>query len=858
MPKPPFLQSTKSYLETSWYEGYYSGGERGRRREPREPVSSSSSPDDSSSGSCSQLLWIGQAVLAGISAGISYHVLQEARQRRSNHDGDSRLALVCADQLMLIPSKLHHWWDRTQQFFTRVPSSFWISAPAYVTLWFTGCYQCYGFTITSLFCGGNLYYWNYKKGKEKTPSGGEDSAQKKQSKNETGEEPKDVSKSSRNATTLKEEWQNLVTPKDAPDNAQSTHHSDVTDTTGKASSGKKAGQHHPNQYLELLVHNVSHSDLVLSLKETDTKDSTDASEIFIRPRFSCFDKYSRLVVDRIQSKDDNVIFFPRYQRSMEDPRYAIQPFPSDWDPPTSPTGFRLANPVSVDRDTLQQDVRIRGTDQAHLASAMQNPQYQPQISHVYFPLLAALLPIWERQIVDTRYSQPVKRVLILVTGVGTPRNWTHSMTGNSTQACADLMEAFLARIDPTLTVVKIHSETNIFRYDENLLFVERELMPTIHAYRDAHATGSSYPDELASWEKNNLVEATFKDVNSFDTDWRSSMNVILSFADGSPARTHAIQASLRPYRPMYFHFWQLKTFWHESKVVDDDIEVHSFETMNALPAVDVERVTDERIQAVIREMRSFYTEIALTLSNNSNDIRKFWLRKTHKPVIAVLLVQSPDMKEPQLFRGTNMEVSMPTGSLCAERNAIGSALATNPNLKRQDLKLIAVLAVPPVEPTETVNSKDADAVGMKRTTSYSSMVVDGDSSTEQGGRKGRSRNASLGSEYEQYTTNTEEWILPVPEEHLDMSAISGGDEQYEVTTGEPLRRISLFSKTTTPSERKSKRTVVVHSSKDINPLKPCGACNEWLKKISESNPYFKIVTFTDANCNGIYISPCQE
>jgi len=45
---------------------------------------------------------------------------------------------------------------------------------------------------------------------------------------------------------------------------------------------------------------------------------------------------------------------------------------------------------------------------------------------------------------------------------------------------------------------------------------------------------------------------------------------------------------------------------------------------------------------------------------------------------------------------------------------------------------------------------------------------------------------------------------------------------------------------------------------DINPLKPCGACNEWLKKIAESNPYFKVITFTDTDCNGVYVTPCQE
>jgi hypothetical protein len=56
-----------------------------------------------------------------------------------------------------------------------------------------------------------------------------------------------------------------------------------------------------------------------------------------------------------------------------------------------------------------------------------------------------------------------------------------------------------------------------------------------------------------------------------------------------------------------------------------------------------------------------------------------------------------------------------------------------------------------------------------------------------------------------------------------------------------------------------KRTVVVHNpSTDMNPLAPCGACNEWLKKIAESNPYFRIVTFTDAECNGVYCTNCQE
>jgi hypothetical protein len=40
-----------------------------------------------------------------------------------------------------------------------------------------------------------------------------------------------------------------------------------------------------------------------------------------------------------------------------------------------------------------------------------------------------------------------------------------------------------------------------------------------------------------------------------------------------------------------------------------------------------------------------------------------------------------------------MEVSMPTGSLCAERNVIGTALANDPGLKREDLLMVAVLSL---------------------------------------------------------------------------------------------------------------------------------------------------------------------
>jgi len=56
-----------------------------------------------------------------------------------------------------------------------------------------------------------------------------------------------------------------------------------------------------------------------------------------------------------------------------------------------------------------------------------------------------------------------------------------------------------------------------------------------------------------------------------------------------------------------------------------------------------------------------------------------------------------------------MEVSMPTGSLCAERNVIGTALSADITLRRHDIKIVAVYAASmpskaPLHRTSSTNS----------------------------------------------------------------------------------------------------------------------------------------------------------
>ena len=104
---------------------------------------------------------------------------------------------------------------------------------------------------------------------------------------------------------------------------------------------------------------------------------------------------------------------------------------------------------------------------------------------------------------------------------------------------------------------------------------------------------------------------------------------------------------------------------------------------------------------------------------------------------------------------------MPTGTLCAERNAIGNALAADQSVHRRDMLAVAVLSVS----LDPAGATDAVAV---------SQVTD------------------------------------------------------EVGT------VAL------------------------NPLDPCGACMEWLKKISEVNPDFKVLTFTSTSCEKVFITPIGD
>ena len=318
------------------------------------------------------------------------------------------------------------------------------------------------------------------------------------------------------------------------------------------------------------------------------------------------------------------------------------------------------------------------------------------------------------------------------------------------------------------------------------------------------------------------------------------------------------------------------------------------------------------VEEMIKYREEFHT--IRCLGSDDQDLGTFWMRKTKKPVLSVLLVRRANGSL-QLVRGTNMEVSMPTGSLCAERNAIGSALGQGLRLRRKDIIGVAVLGTslkedivmspmesPPITPSESpvpgspARSRDNSVIDSPSPDPWtelgppssplppqqegllSNSVTSQQSGEDATGGANRDRSTSVGSQDgmgvsfpDNIDTDLgiakQSNLTPSPSRVVYRSMRSmhtqgrtSGSKKTVMAVGDngsPQAAVNLLEHRDT--ERKSKltrgrvvKTIVVNPG-DRNPLRPCGACSEWLKKIAEVNPKFFVITFTDEACSGIYI-----
>jgi len=733
----------------------------------------------------------------------------------------------------------------------------------------------------------------------------------------------------------------------------------VTTSAGDGLSAPKIeDEDERGKRVEILIHNLSHSDMALSVNKNAM--SLPLGTCIARPKFSEYRDISEKLLQALSRNSFTAIKKPVYnrnQQSTEDGRYPIALHPRA--NCLLPLGFDLSkSPVVVSAHSLHFKA-----DGANAVRSEQNGAEEPNtcsVDAMYFPLLAVLVHKW-LDTLEQSGNLNSRKIVILISGRGTPTDPLARSVDNSTKATAKLVQKLLMLEYPSLQIITLHSVTNLFRYDENIVFVKRELVPIVDHIRNdlAHHTGEK---------------------------WKDAMGVTLSFADGSSARVSAINQSLSHYRPSYMHFWQLKTFWAEGKLCDDDIESHSFEEISTQPALSVDQ-TPSTVRMTVAAMQQFRSEFECIMQDSmaETDLASFWLRKTKKPVLAILLVQKPG-SAPKLYRGTNMEVSMPTGSLCAERNVIGSALADDITLKRQDLKMIAVYSARSLDPpkntihenehimssaggelvvqsaitakellaldqhyntsndmlapecmpcapgnsvTGTTMSSHREAAGMPKISintnvdtgreigpdsgrqlkrSWSETSADSNTSSNHHGSpsvdgmpkssprspeaRGQKRKilsmpnqpvqpmGAAGSGTKNKTprnydrvsisgfpllppqnagiTNSAKKTPQVTQVRKIRSSFSSGGllgldrheifnmgDDYEPEADPASMSVGQVSAHTTS------RSFVVHES-DMNPLKPCGACMEWLKKIASVNPQFTVITFTDYQCEGVY------
>lgn len=204
--------------------------------------------------------------------------------------------------------------------------------------------------------------------------------------------------------------------------------------------------------------------------------------------------------------------------------------------------------------------------------------------------------------------------------------------------------------------------------------------------------------------------------------WEARLSTILSMVDSPPAVMAALTAAMREFRPSSAHFSvppanrpspaltstlsagclpkpttmrAAAATPQISRRATPIVAVQTFSAMDACPPRPLAHpALSETERQCARRMAVFATQFREE-GVPSPDLSAFWLRKSQKATLSVLMVRGGgEGSEPQYFHGMNLEVSLPTGSLCSERAAIGAALAARPGLKRSDFLCIAVFAPP--------------------------------------------------------------------------------------------------------------------------------------------------------------------
>ncbi|RYY32453.1 hypothetical protein EON62_05340, partial [archaeon] len=224
---------------------------------------------------------------------------------------------------------------------------------------------------------------------------------------------------------------------------------------------------------------------------------------------------------------------------------------------------------------------------------------------MYFPVLSVIIPRWlitgsaaqprlltrsssssssssssgggSGATVEVDDHQPT---LFLLSGANSFVDASFNTCLSTTEFVGCMATSFLEMCYPWLSLRHISSTVEALRYDTNVSFVKKLVIPMIDMLRRRLVMGVG-------------------DI------WRKRFHVYLSLAAGAPARLAALNSAMREYAPNYLHVHEVHGFWNTGELFSLCASVHllDFNSVEATPAVPLSEVDDNDVQLLVAEMR---------------------------------------------------------------------------------------------------------------------------------------------------------------------------------------------------------------------------------------------------------------
>ena len=224
--------------------------------------------------------------------------------------------------------------------------------------------------------------------------------------------------------------------------------------------------------VEILLHNISHKDLIISVQNSK-------SRLLARPEFNHYND----ICQKLFECFENEVFHSIYETVYHRHEYLSSSLANI----RVPLGYSLE---SYSQPLVLEKTKLRIRQKSHYEGL----EDRVRIIAAYMPLLCLLVPKW-LGIIDAKTqgrSMECQKVLVLVSGEGTPYSSQCSPVAdavdNSTEFSAKIMRLYIKLMYPDILVLLIHSKSNVFRYDENISFVNSSLLPYIETFRNKLAS----------------------------------------------------------------------------------------------------------------------------------------------------------------------------------------------------------------------------------------------------------------------------------------------------------------------------------------------------------------------------------